>query len=186
MKHLNMQLNPVAEYKNHIDGQWITSDSGKTFDDINPADTNEVVGRFQASSVADANSAVAAAAAAFNIWKRTPVSTRARIFNHAADYLEANVGQFAEEMTREEGKALNLANDEFMRSAQTLRFYAVEGQSFAGETYANDDPDMTVYSQREPLGVVTVITPWNFPVSIPARKIAPALISGNTVVFKPS
>lgn len=181
-----MQLNPIAEYKNHIDGQWVTGDSGKTFDDINPADTSEVVGRFQASSVADANCAVTAAAAAFNIWKRTPVSTRARIFNHAADYLEANVGQFAEEMTREEGKALNLAKDEILRSAQTLRFYAVEGQSFAGETYPNDDPDMTVYSQREPLGVVTVITPWNFPVSIPARKIAPALISGNTVVFKPS
>jgi aldehyde dehydrogenase (NAD+) len=73
-----------------------------------------------------------------------------------------------------------------MRSAQTLRFYAIEGQTFAGETFPQDDPDMLVYTQREPLGVVTVISPWNFPVSIPARKIAPALITGNTVVFKPS
>ena len=89
-------------------------------------------------------------------------------------------------MTREQGKSLDLAKDEILRSAQTLRFYAVEGLSFGGETLPNDDPDMVVYTQREPLGVVTVITPWNFPVSIPARKIAPALIAGNTVVFKPS
>lgn len=104
----------------------------------------------------------------------------------AADYLEAHAEQFGRELTREEGKALNLAKDEVLRSAQTIRFYAAEGQSFSGETFVNDDPDMVVYSQREPLGVVTVISPWNFPVSIPARKIAPALITGNTVVFKPS
>ena len=73
-----------------------------------------------------------------------------------------------------------------LRSAQTIRFYAVEGQSFTGETFVNDDPDMVVYSQREPLGVVTVISPWNFPISIPARKIAPALAAGCTVVCKPA
>jgi aldehyde dehydrogenase (NAD+) len=89
-------------------------------------------------------------------------------------------------MTREQGKPLSLSKDEFLRSAQTLRFYAVEGQTFTGETFPNDDADMVVTTQREPLGVVSVITPWNFPVSIPARKVAPALITGNTVVFKPS
>ena len=89
-------------------------------------------------------------------------------------------------MTREQGKATALSKDEVLRSAQTLRFYAVEGTSFAGETFPNDDADMVVYTQREPLGVVSAITPWNFPVSIPARKIAPALITGNTVIFKPS
>ena len=118
--------------------------------------------------------------------RRTPVSKRAAILNRAADHLEANAAGIAEELTREEGKALSLSKDEVLRSAQTLRFYAVEGQTFTGETYPNDDPEMVVYSQREPLGVVTVIAPWNFPVSIPARKIAPALIAGNTVVFKPS
>src|SRR6185503_18418348 len=90
------------------------------------------------------------------------------------------------EMTREQGKSLGLAKDEILRSAQTLRFYAVEGQSFTGEVFPQDDAGMLVYTEREPLGVVSVITPWNFPVSIPARKIAPALITGNTVVFKPS
>ena len=153
---------------------------------INPADTNDIVGRFPASSAADAEAAVRAASSAFASWKKTPISARAKIFNRAADYLEANVDRFAAELTREMGKALNLSKDEILRSAQTLRFYAVEGQSFAGETFPNDDPDMIVYTQREPLGVVSVITPWNFPVSIPARKIAPALIAGNTVVFKPS
>ncbi|CAN7215814.1 aldehyde dehydrogenase family protein [Bradyrhizobium sp. LjRoot220] len=175
-----------GEFKNLVNGEWIESKTGACFDNINPADTSDVVGRFQASSAEDAHEAVRAASAAFETWKRTPISARARILHHAAEYLEDHASRFAEELTREQGKSLNLSKDEFLRSAQTLRFYAVEGQSLTGETFPNDDPDMTVYTQREPLGVVSIITPWNFPVSIPARKIAPALITGNTVVFKPS
>lgn len=177
---------PVEEFKNYIGGEWVTSRVSDRFDNINPADTTDTVGRFQASSVADAEAAVRAAATAFPQWRSTSISARAKVLNGAADYLEKNAARFAEEMTREMGKPLNQAKDEFLRSAQCLRFYAVEGQSFTGEVFPNDDADMLVYSQREPLGVVTVITPWNFPVSIPARKIAPALITGNTVVFKPS
>ncbi|KAF7963623.1 aldehyde dehydrogenase [Cupriavidus sp. UYMU48A] len=173
-------------FLNHIDGEWTTCQSGRTFDNVNPADTGDIVGRFQASSVVDAQAAVAAAAAAFAGWKKTPVGKRAAVLNRAADHLEAHADSIAAELTREEGKALSLARDEVLRSAQTLRFYAVEGQTFTGEVFPNDDPDQLVYSQREPLGVVTVIAPWNFPVSIPARKIAPALVTGNTVVFKPS
>ncbi|AOY95841.1 aldehyde dehydrogenase family protein [Cupriavidus sp. USMAA2-4] len=181
-----MTVGQQDEFFNHIDGEWTRSRSGRTFDNVNPADVADIVGRFQASCAEDAQAAVAAAAAAFDAWRRTPVSKRAAILNRAADHLEANAAGIAEELTREEGKALSLSKDEVLRSAQTLRFYAVEGQTFTGETYPNDDPEMVVYSQREPLGVVTVIAPWNFPVSIPARKIAPALIAGNTVVFKPS
>ncbi|WP_416053238.1 aldehyde dehydrogenase family protein [Cupriavidus basilensis] len=181
-----MAVAKTDEFNNYLNGEWSKSTSGRTFDNVNPADTGDIVGRFQASTADDAQAAVAAAAAAFDAWKKTPISKRAKILNGAADYLEANAEQIAEELTREEGKALNLSKDEVLRSAQTIRFYAVEGQSFSGETYPQDDPDMIVYSQREPLGVVTVISPWNFPVSIPARKIAPALIAGNTVVFKPS
>ncbi|ODV41331.1 aldehyde dehydrogenase [Cupriavidus sp. UYMMa02A] len=173
-------------FLNHIDGEWTACQSGRTFDNVNPADTGDIVGRFQASSVVDAQAAVAAAAAAFAGWKKTPVGKRAAVLNRAADHLEAHADSIAAELTREEGKALSLARDEVLRSAQTLRFYAVEGQTFTGEVFPNDDPDQLVYSQREPLGVVTVIAPWNFPVSIPARKIAPALVTGNTVVFKPS
>ncbi|MCJ0764435.1 aldehyde dehydrogenase family protein [Variovorax sp. CYS-02] len=181
-----MNVLPAEEFCNHIQGEWSRSRTGRTFDNVNPADTRDIVGRFQASSADDAHAAVAAAAAAFDGWKRTPIGRRARILEAAAAYLEAHADRFAAELTREEGKPLSLSRDEFLRSAQTLRFYATEGQTFSGETYPNDDPDLLVYSQREPLGVVTVISPWNFPVSIPSRKIAPALIAGNTVVFKPS
>jgi acyl-CoA reductase-like NAD-dependent aldehyde dehydrogenase len=176
----------VPEFANCIGGEWTKSRTGKTFDNVNPADTRDVVGRFQASSADDARAAITAAAAAFDAWRRTPISKRAKVLQAAADYLEAHAAAFAEELTREEGKSIALAKDEVLRSAQTLRFYAVEGQSFTGETFPNDDPDMLVYSAREPLGVISVIAPWNFPISIPARKIAPALITGNTVVFKPS
>lgn len=173
-------------YRNYIDGEWCDSATGRTLDNVNPADTREIVSRHAASDAHDAAAAVAAAAAAFDGWKKTPIGKRAKVLNDAAAHLEANADSIAAELTREEGKALNLARDEVMRSAQTLRFYAVEGQTFGGESFPNDDPDMLVYTLREPLGVVTVISPWNFPVSIPARKIAPALITGNTVVFKPS
>jgi acyl-CoA reductase-like NAD-dependent aldehyde dehydrogenase len=173
-------------FLNRIGGSWVPSATGKTAPNVNPADTADIVGRFQVSDAADARQAVDAAQAAFAGWRDTPISKRAAILFRAAQYLEDRAGDIARELTREEGKNLSLAKDEVLRSAQTIRFYAVEGQSFTGETYPNDDPDMVVYSQREPLGVVTVISPWNFPISIPARKIAPALIAGNTVVFKPS
>jgi aldehyde dehydrogenase (NAD+) len=176
----------VEEFGNLINGEWVQSTSRRPFDNLNPADGADIVGRFQTSTAADACLAVEAASAAFEAWKKTSVSKRAAILNRAADHLEAHADRTAREMTREMGKALNLARDEVLRSAQTLRFYAVEGQSLTGEVFPNDDADMTVYTMREPLGVVSVITPWNFPVSIPARKIAPALITGNTVVFKPS
>ncbi|MBX9840265.1 MAG: aldehyde dehydrogenase family protein [Xanthobacteraceae bacterium] len=176
----------VEPFDNHIDGRWVASGTGERFDNINPADTLDIVGRFPASDAADAEHAVSAAARAFAGWKQTPISVRAKILNRAADNLEAGAKQIAQELTREEGKPLSQSEDEVLRSAQTLRFYAVEGQSLSGETFPNDDPGMTVHSQREPLGVVSVITPWNFPISIPARKIAPALVAGNTVVFKPS
>lgn len=176
----------AEEFRNYIDGVWARSTSNRTFDNVNPADTSDIAGRFQASTAADARAAVDAAAAAFEGWRRTSVGVRAKVLNRAADYLDAHADSFAKDMTREQGKALNLAKDEIVRSAQCLRFYAVEAQSLTGETFPNDDPDMTVYTLREPLGVVSIITPWNFPTSIPARKIAPALVTGNTVIFKPS
>ncbi len=177
---------PVQTFLNYIDGKWVPSQSGRTFDNTNPADTAQVVGQFQASGAADAEAAVQAAQSAFDAWRKTPIGKRAKILNDAALYIEQHADQFAEELTREEGKALSQAKDEFLRSAQTFRFYATEGQTYGGETYPQDDANLHVFSHREPLGVVTVISPWNFPASIPARKIAPALITGNTVVFKPS
>jgi alpha-ketoglutaric semialdehyde dehydrogenase len=176
----------VETFSNYINGEWQESISKKTFNSINPANNEEVVGTFQASNEQDVKFAIEAAQKAFPNWANTAPSKRAAILNKAAAILEQNADQFAEELTREEGKHVNDAKNEVIRSAQTLRFYAVEGQTFTGETFPNDDPNMKVSTEREPLGVVSVITPWNFPISIPSRKIAPALMMGNTVVFKPS
>ena len=169
-----------------IGGEWVAAASGQTFETRNPADRREVVGRFTAAGAEEARAAVAAASKAFPAWRAMAPGKRAQVLNKAAAYLEQHAAQFARELTREMGKPLALAQDEIARTAQTLRFYAVEGQTYSGETFPCDDPDRVVYTQREALGVVAVIAPWNFPASIPARKIAPALITGNTVVFKPS
>lgn len=173
-------------FDNYINGQWQPSQSGRTKPNLSPADRDDVVGAFPLSTAEDAQAAVAAAQAAFAGWRATPISTRARVLNAAAAWLDANVDRIAQGLTREEGKTLAQSKMEVGRSAQTLRFYAVEGQTYTGETFPQDDAQQLVYTQREPLGVVSVIAPWNFPISIPARKIAPALITGNTVVFKPS
>ncbi|HBZ08778.1 MAG TPA: aldehyde dehydrogenase family protein [Bacillus bacterium] len=181
-----MTKTKVETFKNLIDGNWSESQSGQTFSSINPANKEEIVGAFQASNEEDVRQAIEAASRAFPQWAATAPSKRAAILNKAADILEQSVDTLAEELTREEGKHVNDARNEVLRSAQTLRFYAVEGQSFTGETFPHDDSNMKVSTEREPLGVIAVITPWNFPISIPARKIAPALVTGNTVVFKPS
>jgi len=173
-------------FQNHIGGQWVASASGQTYANGNPADNRDIVGNFQDSVERDALAAVHAAQEAFGSWRKTPLSRRAAILAAAADDLQARADSIAAELTREEGKSLQLAKGEVLRSAETLRFYAVEGQTYTGETFPQDDSDMVVYTQREPLGVVSVISPWNFPISIPSRKIAPALVTGNTVVFKPS
>lgn len=174
------------EFQNYINGEWVASQNGTVVVNRNPADIHETVGAFQASEASDAQAAVQAAQHAFLSWKNTAISKRAQLIDKAAAYLEQHVEEIAQGLTREEGKTLAQSKAEVLRSAQTLRFYAVEGQTYTGETFPQDDPNMTVYTHREPLGVVTVIAPWNFPISIPARKIAPALITGNTVVFKPS
>ncbi len=176
----------VETFNNYINGEWQESVSKKTFFSVNPANTEDLVGEFQASNEQDVQLAIEAAKNAFPNWSQTAPSKRASILNKAASILEQNAASLAEELTREEGKHVDDAKNEVLRSAQTLRYYAVEGQSFTGETFPNDDANMKVSTEREPLGVVSVITPWNFPLSIPARKIAPALITGNTVVFKPS
>lgn len=173
-------------FKNLIGGAWLACATGASYANRNPADAADVVGHFQDSDRVDARAAVEAAQAAFAGWRATALSKRAAVLMRAADLLQERADTIAEELTREEGKLLSQARAEVLRAAGTLRFYAIEGQTCTGETFPQDDPDMTVHTQREPLGVVTVIAPWNFPVSIPARKIAPALITGNTVVFKPS
>jgi aldehyde dehydrogenase (NAD+) len=171
---------------NLIGGAWVPASDGGTFENRNPADMSDLVSTHAAATAEDARAAVDAAAAAFPAWRAMAPGKRAAILEKAADHLDAHAAPYGAELCREEGKLQSLAVAEVKRAAQTLRFYAVEGQTLTGETFPNDDPGQLVYTSREPLGVASVITPWNFPVSIPARKIAPALIAGNTVVFKPS
>lgn len=176
----------VQTFKNLINGEWVDSASKETFESTNPANMTEVVARFQSSVEEDVVKAIEAAELAFQSWRSVAPSKRSEILYKAADLLEAGLEQYAAELTREEGKTLASSRMEVKRSAQTLRYYASEGLNVSGETLPSDDPTTFVYTKKEPLGVVTVITPWNFPISIPARKIAPALVTGNTVVFKPA
>jgi acyl-CoA reductase-like NAD-dependent aldehyde dehydrogenase len=176
----------VQTYKNLIHGEWVDSVSGQTFENINPADTSDIVGRFQSSTEEDVIKAIESADAAQKEWKLVSPSKRAEILYKAADLLESKLEQYAQELTREEGKTIGSSRMEVKRSAQTLRYYASEGLNVSGETLPSDDATTFVYTKKEPLGVITVITPWNFPISIPVRKIAPALVTGNSVVFKPA
>lgn len=176
----------VQTFQNLIDGEWVEAASKATFESINPANVSDIVGRFPASEEADVVKAIEAAQRAFQTWRDTAPSKRAEILYKAADLLEAGLESYAMELTREEGKTLASSRMEIKRSAQTLRYYAFEGLNISGETLPSDDPTISISTKKEPLGVVTVITPWNFPISIPARKIAPALAAGNTVVFKPA
>lgn len=176
----------LQTYRNWIGGKWMDAASGETFDSVSPADSRMIVGRFQSSGAEDAEAAIEAAESAFPAWRATSPSKRAEVLYKAADALEANMERIAAELTREEGKVLDSSRQEVKRSAQTLRYYASEGLNVGGSVLPSDDAGVLLYTKRDPLGVVSVITPWNFPLSIPARKIAPALAAGNTVVFKPA
>ncbi|QQE78659.1 aldehyde dehydrogenase family protein [Alicyclobacillus sp. SO9] len=179
-------VHDVQKFKSLIDGEWVESQSSEWFQSINPADTSDILGQFPNMNHEDAVRAVDAAALAFADWRKTSPTKRSSILIKAAQLLDERRERYAEELCREEGKLYGAASKEVARSASTLRFYAQEILSFTGETFPSDDGDAFVFSHREPLGVVAVITPWNFPMSIPSRKIAPALAAGNTVVFKPA
>ncbi len=173
-------------YGNYIGGEWRPAASGETFEDRSPANTDDLVGRFASSAKEDVEAAVAAAAEAADGWRRTSAVARANILHKAAEILASRQEQVGRELTREEGKTLKEGIGETGRAVQILRYFAGEAQQPSGEHYPSMNPLTLLYTVREPLGVVGVITPWNFPIAIPAWKIAPALAFGNTVVFKPA
>ena len=176
----------VETYGNFVGGEWRPAASGDLFENRNPADRDDLVGRFAASGEEDVRAAVAAAAEAAEGWRLTSAIARSGILLKAAAILESRVQQVGRELTREEGKTLKEGIGETTRAVQILRYYAGEAQQPTGEHYPSMSPATLLYTQREPLGVVAVITPWNFPIAIPTWKIAPALAYGNTVVFKPA
>ncbi len=169
---------------NYLGGEWRPSASGETYEKRNPARPSEIVGEFPASGAEDVEAAVGAAAEAFPRWSRLPAAQRAGFLAKAADALETRVEQVAQDMTAEMGKPIREARLEAGRGAQILRFFAGEAWRPTGELYEQSATGSSVYTVRRPLGVVALITPWNFPAAIPLWKTAPALVYGNTVVLK--
>ncbi len=170
-------------YQNLIAGEWIGSDATKN---INPSDTNEVVGLYADGSAEDTKNAIAAAKAAFPAWSRSGIWERHVILKKAGDEIMARKDELGALLAREEGKTLPEAIGETIRASQIFEFFAGEVLRLAGEVIPSVRPNIGVEITRDPLGVIGIITPWNFPIAIPAWKIAPALCYGNTIVFKPA
>src|SRR5699024_2802760 len=161
-------------------------ESGKTSNSINPANIDEVVGSYQLSTKVDLHKAIESAAEAKESWRKLTGSERGKYLRKAADILEARIDDIANTMTKEMGKTLPEAKGETARGVAILRYYAGEGLRPVGDVIPSTDKDALMFTTRSPLGVVGVITPWNFPVAIPIWKMAPALVYGNTVVIKPA
>ena len=172
-------------YHNFIGGEWATP-GGDTFEIRNPADTDEVVGLFPLATEDEVRAAIDAAVMAQRAWGETPGPTRGEVLYRAAQIIRRRADELATDLTREEGKTLAESKGEVLRAADIFNYFAGEGRRMGGETLPAETPNTLLYTSRMPLGVVAIITPWNFPIAIPAWKIAPALISGNTVVFKPA
>jgi methylmalonic acid semialdehyde dehydrogenase len=176
----------MATYRNYIGGKWIESSSSKTVDNINPANTDDIIGTVHQATREEARAAVAAAAEAFRAWRATPAPARGKIVARAARLMEEHKEELARILTHEEGKTIAESRGEVQRSINVAEFCAGESRRLNGETILSELPSNFVYTIKQPLGVVACITPWNFPVAIPVWKIAPALVAGNTVVFKPA
>ena len=170
--------------RNYVGGEWQPAAGGETYEKHNPWRPSEVTGVYPASGAEDARAAIDAASEAFPGWSSTPGSRRADVFAKAAAAVEARAERIAQDMTAEMGKPLREARLEASRAAAILRFAAAHAWRPIGELYEPSVPDQRLYTLRRPLGVVGLITPWNFPVAIPVWKLAPALIHGNTVVLK--
>ena len=179
-------LRPVKRYANFIAGQYSGAASGKTFTTLNPADAREVVAEYPQSGQAEAAAAYAAAWEAFPKWAAMTPIARGRVLSKASQLIEAQKAVLAELLTREEGKTLTEATGEVQRAADIFRFFGGISYTANGQVIPHDLPGNLLYTRREPLGVVSLITPWNFPIAIPAWKMAPALLCGNAVVIKPA
>ena len=170
--------------KNFIAGEWVESKDHTQ--DLNPSNTKDVVGEYPRASAADAERAIAAAKAAFPAWSRSSIQERHDILKRIGDEILARKDELGKMLSREEGKTLVEGVGETVRAAQIFLFFSGEVLRLAGEKIASTRPGVDVEVTREPLGIIGLITPWNFPIAIPAWKIAPALAYGNCVVFKPA
>ncbi len=179
-------MTATTTYENYIGGAWRPAASGETTENRNPANTGDLLGNFASSDKFDVDAAIVAAQEAFESWRKTSPIARANILFKAAEILASRQNEIGKELTREEGKTLKEGIGETGRAIQILRYVAGEVQQPSGEHYPSMSPTTLLYTVREPIGPVAIITPWNFPIAIPAWKIAPAIGFGNTVVFKPA
>ncbi len=176
----------MQTYSNFIAGEWAPAKSGKTFQNVNPADCREGVAEYPHSGKEDALAAIDAAQKAFPSWAGMTAVARGRVLSKASQILESRKPQLSELLTREEGKTVAESQLEVQRALDIFRFFGGLSYTLGGQTIPHDLPNNLLYTNRQPLGVVGLITPWNFPIAIPAWKLAPALVSGNAVVIKPA
>jgi len=176
----------TLKFNNLINGDWSAATGGRTFQSHNPADFAAVVGTYPASVKEDAERAFSAAEAALPAWRNMPAPKRGEILYRAAELLSGKIDQLAKEMTAEEGKTIPEARGEVMRAINIFRYFGGEAARLNGEVVPSEREGVFCFTVRKPRGVVSPITTWNFPIAIPAWKMAPALICGNTVVVKPA
>src|SRR6478672_2249265 len=173
-------------FRHFIAGEWCDSTSGATFESRNPADTRDVIGRFQQGTAADVAMAIRAADMARPMWQRTPAPKRGEILYRFGALMAEHKERLARAMTREMGKVIAEARGDVQEGIDIAFLMAGEGRRMFGDTTPSELPDKWAMSIRQPLGIAGIITPWNFPMAIPCWKMMPALVAGNTVVFKPS
>lgn len=171
---------------NFINNTWLPSETGRTFDNLNPADATDVIGAFPRSSTSDVNAAVSAAAKAFAAWRLVPAPKRGDILRRAGDIFTRRKDELAEIMTREMGKTVTETKGDIQEAIDTAYYAATETRRLFGYTAPSEMSNKMNMSFRMPIGVCGIITAWNFPIAVPSWKILPALAAGNTVVFKPS
>jgi len=176
----------VMEYKNYIGGEWVDSRTGQTFENRNPANTDEVVGIFQKSNADDVNDAVAAAKDAFKKWRLVPAPKRGEILYRISERLVKEKERCSKDMTREMGKVIKETRGDVQEAIDLGYYMAGEGRRLLGVTTPSEMPNKFQMCIRQPKGVCGLITPWNFPMAIPSWKMMPALVAGNTVVIKPA
>src|SRR4051812_24538760 len=173
-------------FKNFIDGKWVAPDSGKYFENRNPADTRDLIGRFPLSGASDVKRAVRSAQAGFERWRRMPAPVRGDVLRHIGDLLVERKEAIANAMTREMGKVLAETRGDVQEGIDTAYYAATEGRRLFGHTVPSELRSKWAMSFRRPIGVVGLITPFNFPMAIPTWKMFPALLCGNSVIIKPS
>jgi aldehyde dehydrogenase (NAD+) len=176
----------MHSFKNFIAGRWVEPDSGEYFDNVNPADTADVIGRFPLSAVSDVERAVESAQRGFAGWHRVPAPLRGDVMRRAGDLLSRRKEEIAHLMTREMGKPLAETRGDVQEGIDTAYYAASEGRRLFGHTVPSELRDKWAMSYRRPIGVCGIITPFNFPLAIPTWKLFPALVCGNACVFKPA